>query len=69
MFGELADVLVEPSSIAGLSGINVPVGFSQSGLPIGMQIIGRQFAEETVLQVGYNYEQANPLMDKKPTIK
>jgi Asp-tRNA(Asn)/Glu-tRNA(Gln) amidotransferase A subunit family amidase len=34
-----------------------------------MQIIGRQFAEETVLQVGYNYEQANPLMDKKPTIK
>jgi len=68
MFGELADMLVEPSSIAGLSGINVPVGFSKVGLPIGMQIIGPQFAEEIVLQVGYNYEQANPLFMKKPNL-
>jgi len=68
MFGELADVLVEPSSIAGLSGINVPVGFSKAGLPIGMQIIGPQFAEEVVLRAGYNYEQANPLFDKKPNV-
>ncbi len=57
MFGELADVLVEPSSIAGISGINIPVGFSNSVLPIGMQIIGPQFAESTVLQVAYKYEQ------------
>jgi aspartyl-tRNA(Asn)/glutamyl-tRNA(Gln) amidotransferase subunit A len=57
MFGEMADVLVEPSSIAGLSGINIPVGFSESGLPIGMQIIGPQFAEEKVLQLAYFYEQ------------
>lgn len=57
MFGELADILVEPSSIAGLCGINIPVGFSKSGLPIGMQIIGPQFAEEKVLQVAYKYEQ------------
>lgn len=56
MFGELADVLVEPSSIAGLSGINIPVGFSKSGLPIGMQIIGPQFAEEKVLQLAHFYE-------------
>lgn len=69
MFGELADVLVEPSSIAGLSGINVPVGFSKAGLPIGMQIIGPQFAEETVLNVAYKYEQENPLvLTKKPKI-
>ncbi len=56
MFGELADVLVEPSSIAGLTGINIPVGFSKSGLPIGMQIIGPQFAEEKVLQLAQLYE-------------
>jgi len=68
MFGELADILVEPSSIAGLSGINMPVGFSKAGLPIGMQIIGPQFAEELVLNVGYKYEQENPLYLKKPTI-
>lgn len=56
MFGEIADVLVEPSSIAGLTGINIPVGFSKSGLPIGMQIIGPQFSEELVLSVAYEYE-------------
>lgn len=58
MFGELADVLVEPSSIAGLSGINIPVGFSSTNLPIGMQIIGPQFAEEKVIQAAHAYEQA-----------
>jgi aspartyl-tRNA(Asn)/glutamyl-tRNA(Gln) amidotransferase subunit A len=56
MFGEIADVLVEPSSIAGLAGINIPVGFSKSGLPIGMQIIGPQFKEELVLSVAHKYE-------------
>ncbi|MCL5434946.1 MAG: Asp-tRNA(Asn)/Glu-tRNA(Gln) amidotransferase subunit GatA [Patescibacteria group bacterium] len=56
MFGEIADVLVEPSSIAGLAGINIPIGFSKSGLPIGMQIIGPQFSEELVLSVAYEYE-------------
>ncbi len=56
MFGEIADVLVEPSSIAGLAGINIPVGFSKSGLPIGMQIIGPQFSEELVLSVAHEYE-------------
>lgn len=56
MFGEIADVLVEPSSIAGLTGINIPVGMSKSGLPIGMQIIGPQFNEEFVLSVANTYE-------------
>lgn len=68
MFGELADMLVEPSSIAGLSGINVPIGFSKAGLPIGMQIIGPQFAEETILNVAQQYELKNPLYLKKPKI-
>jgi aspartyl-tRNA(Asn)/glutamyl-tRNA(Gln) amidotransferase subunit A len=56
MFGELADVLVEPSSIAGLAGINIPVGFSESGLPIGMQIVGPQFSEELILNISNQYE-------------
>ncbi|HSX09737.1 MAG TPA: Asp-tRNA(Asn)/Glu-tRNA(Gln) amidotransferase subunit GatA [Candidatus Saccharimonadales bacterium] len=68
MFGELADVLVEPSSIAGLSGINVPCGFSKSGLPIGMQLIGDQYAEETILNAAYQYEKENPLYMKKPNL-
>lgn len=56
MFGEIADVLVEPSSIAGLAGINIPVGFSKSQLPIGMQIIGPQFSEALVLSSAHQYE-------------
>ncbi len=56
MFGEIADVLVEPSSIAGLSGINIPVGLSKSGLPIGMQIIAPQFGEEVVLSTAFEFE-------------
>lgn len=68
MFGELADMLVEPSSIAGLSGINMPIGFSKAGLPIGMQIIGPQFGEEVVLNVAYQYERENPLYLKKPKL-
>ncbi|OGH11493.1 MAG: glutaminyl-tRNA synthase (glutamine-hydrolyzing) subunit A [Candidatus Levybacteria bacterium RIFCSPLOWO2_01_FULL_36_13] len=55
MFGEIADVLVEPSSIAGLPGISIPIGFAKK-LPIGMQIIGPQFAEELILQVAGTYE-------------
>ncbi|HWY80216.1 MAG TPA: Asp-tRNA(Asn)/Glu-tRNA(Gln) amidotransferase subunit GatA [Candidatus Sulfotelmatobacter sp.] len=68
MFGELADVLVEPSSIAGLAGINVPCGFSKAGLPIGMQIIGPQFSEEKILNTAHKYQQENPLYLKKPNL-
>ncbi len=68
MFGELADVLVEPSSIAGLSGINVPCGFSDARLPIGMQIIGPQFAEEKILNVAYKYEQETVWHERKPNL-
>jgi len=38
--------------------INVPVGFGQHGLPIGMKIIGRHNADLAVLQIAYAYEQA-----------
>jgi aspartyl-tRNA(Asn)/glutamyl-tRNA(Gln) amidotransferase subunit A len=69
MFGELSDILVEPSSLAGLTGINITCGFSKAGLPIGMQIIGPQFAEEVVLNAAYKYEQENPLYLKKPILK
>jgi aspartyl-tRNA(Asn)/glutamyl-tRNA(Gln) amidotransferase subunit A len=68
MFGEIMDVLVEPSSIAGLTGINMPAGFSKKGLPIGMQIIGPQLAEEVVLNLAYQYEKANPLYKIRPKL-
>lgn len=69
MFGELMDVLTEPSSIAGLCGLSVPVGFSKDRLPIGMQIIGPQFAEDMVLNLGYQYEQQTDWRKAEPEIK
>lgn len=57
LFGELADVLTEPSALAGLPCISVPVGMNSEGLPIGMQIFGPQKAEQEVLDLAYIYEQ------------
>lgn len=55
-FGEVMDVLVEPSSIAGLPAVNVPVGIDSKGLPIGMQIIGNFLREVDTLALGYQLE-------------
>lgn len=68
MFGEMADALVEPSSIAGLPGINVPCGFSQEGLPIGFQVIGPQFSESLILSVAHVYQQATDWRKQKPKL-
>lgn len=68
MFGEMMDVLVEASSIAGLPGINMPVGFSKEGLPIGMQIMAKQYDEETMLKVAYEYEQETNWRKEKPNL-
>ncbi len=67
MFGEMEDILVEPSTIAGLPGINIPCGFHDN-LPIGMQIFGPQFSEEKILQVANAYEQATKWHERKPKL-
>lgn len=67
MFGEMADVLVEPSTIAGLPGISVPCGFV-NGLPIGLDIFGPQFSEGLVIQAAYAYEQATDWHTRKPKL-
>lgn len=68
MFGELMDVLVEASSIAGLPGINMPVGFSKNGLPLGMQIMTKQFDEVSMLQLAYQYEKETNWRKEKPNL-
>lgn len=68
MFGELADILVEPSSIAGLPGINVPCGFSKQELPIGFQVIGPQFSESLILNVAHKYQQETSWRQRKPNL-
>ena len=63
----LSDVCTLPINIAGLPAISVPAGFAD-GLPIGMQIIGKPFDEETILHVAFAYEQATDWHKRKPPI-
>lgn len=67
MFGEMQDILVEPSSIAGLTGSSLPCGFV-NGLPVALGLIGPQFSEDLVLQVSLQYQQATTWHEKFPTI-
>lgn len=52
----LADIYTVTGSLAGICGISVPCGESHEGLPIGMQILGRHFAESTVFRVAQTVE-------------
>jgi aspartyl-tRNA(Asn)/glutamyl-tRNA(Gln) amidotransferase subunit A len=55
----LNDVFTVPTSLAGLPAMSVPGGLSSEGLPLGLQIIGKTFDEQTVLNVGYALEKAS----------
>ncbi|HKI93595.1 MAG TPA: Asp-tRNA(Asn)/Glu-tRNA(Gln) amidotransferase subunit GatA, partial [Gaiellaceae bacterium] len=53
----LSDLLTIPSCVAGLPGLNVPCGLSE-GLPVGLQLVGSQFGENTLFRIGHALEQA-----------
>jgi aspartyl-tRNA(Asn)/glutamyl-tRNA(Gln) amidotransferase subunit A len=57
-----------PYNITGFPAISIPCGFSQGGLPIGLQLAGRPFDELTVLRAAYNYEQATDWHKRHPPI-
>ncbi|MFC2056967.1 Asp-tRNA(Asn)/Glu-tRNA(Gln) amidotransferase subunit GatA [Chloroflexota bacterium] len=63
----LSDVCTLPINIAGVPAISIPVGFAD-GLPIGMQIIAKPFAEETILKIAYAYEQATEWHKMRPPL-
>ena len=66
----LADLCTVTVNIAGLPGISVPCGVNSQGMPIGMQLIGKHFEEETILRVAYTFEQATRFRESnKPTFK
>jgi aspartyl-tRNA(Asn)/glutamyl-tRNA(Gln) amidotransferase subunit A len=55
-------------NLAGICGINLPCGFDDQGLPIGLQIMGPAFGEEIILRVAHVYEQATEWHKHKPQI-
>ncbi|CAJ1222900.1 Glutamyl-tRNA(Gln) amidotransferase subunit A [Lactococcus lactis] len=63
----LADLLTIPVNLAGLPGISIPAGFAD-GLPVGMQLIGKRYDEETIYQVAAAFEATTDFHKKQPII-
>ena len=62
------DVYTIPASMTGLPAVSVPCGFNASGLPIGLQLIGRALDEATLLRAAHTYEQATPWRQRRPDL-
>jgi len=54
---QYADLLTVPANHAGIPAISVPTGLDNSGLPIGMQLMGPDFSEKKLLQMAHSLEQ------------
>ncbi|MBI5694983.1 MAG: Asp-tRNA(Asn)/Glu-tRNA(Gln) amidotransferase subunit GatA [Nitrospirae bacterium] len=64
----LSDIFTISVNLAGIPGISIPCGLTRERLPIGLQILGRHFDEETVLRAAWAYENATDWHKKRPTL-
>jgi aspartyl-tRNA(Asn)/glutamyl-tRNA(Gln) amidotransferase subunit A len=64
----LNDVFTIPGNLSGIPGVSVPCGFSVTGLPIGLQILGRPLDEARVLRAAFAYEQATDWRSRHPEL-
>jgi aspartyl-tRNA(Asn)/glutamyl-tRNA(Gln) amidotransferase subunit A len=64
----LSDIFTIPVNLAGTCAMSVPAGFSVDGLPIGVQLIGKPFGEETILRAAHAFEQATEWHVRKAVI-
>ncbi len=64
----LSDIFTISVNLAGVPALSMPCGFSPEGLPIGFQLIGKTFDEETVLRAAFAYEQATTWRTKSPDL-
>jgi len=66
----LADLCTVTVNLVGLPGISIPCGVDKTGMPIGMQLIGKHFDEKTIIKAAYTYEQETKFRENyKPTFK
>jgi len=64
----LADIFTISVNLAGVPGMSIPCGFASGDLPVGLQLIGKHFDEESILKIAYAYEQATEWHKKKPKL-
>ena len=65
----LSDIFTIGANLAGICGVSLPCGFTNSPkLPIGLQVLGKPFGEDTVLRVAHAYEQATAWHKQKPSL-
>ncbi len=64
----LSDIFTLSANLAGIPGISLPCGLSSKGLPIGLQLLGNHFSEETLIKVAYNFEKHADFSKEKPKI-
>lgn len=64
----LSDIFTISANLAGIPGISVPCGFTSTGLPIGLQILGKPFGEAELLAVAHSYEQGHDFHKQHPVL-
>lgn len=64
----LSDIYTISVNLAGLPAISIPSGFTESGLPIGLQVIGKSFGEAHMLAVANAFEQAHDYYKQTPNL-
>lgn len=64
----LEDVFTLPANLAGVPGLAFPVGFDSQGLPVGMQLMGPHFGEETLFRMAHAYQQATSWHLREPVV-
>ena len=65
----LSDIYTIPANLVGIPGISIPCGFTTTGLPVGMQIMGRHFEEEKILKIAKLFENETDFHLKRPELK
>jgi len=64
----LSDIFTISVNLAGVPGISLPCGFTSNNLPIGLQLIGKHFDEESILKLAYMYEQSTDWHKRRPNL-
>ena len=64
----LTDIFTIIANLIGAPALSFPAGFSENGLPVGVQLVGRHFDEATILKLGHRFQQNSDFHAKEPDL-